>query len=290
MASEQPLIVIVGPTASGKSELALKVASKFNGEIICADSRTIYKGMDIGTAKPSKKDQKNIKHHLLDQVEPGEPFTAYDFQRRAKAAIKAIRSRQKLPLLVGGTGLYIDSIVFDYQFLPKKRMSDKFAKLDIKELQEYCKKNKITLPNNKDNKRHLLTAVAQKNNKPARSTTPINNTIIVGITTNKEDLSKRITKRAEWIFSHGIIEEARRLGNIYGWDSEAMTANIYPLIRKLEKNELSLEEAVDKSVTLDKRLAKRQLTWFKRNPFISWRSLTEAEHFLFDLLAKIEQK
>ena len=119
METEQPLVVIAGPTASGKSELAMKLAERFNGEIICADSRTIYKNMDIGTAKPTKLDQKAITHHLLDMIEPGELFSVYDFQQQAKAAINAIRSSGKLPIMVGGTGLYIDSVVFYYYFTQK---------------------------------------------------------------------------------------------------------------------------------------------------------------------------
>ena len=287
---QRPLVVIVGPTASGKSELALKVAKKFGGEIICADSRTIYKGMDIGTAKPSKDDQKKIKHYLLDVVEPGEVFTAYNFQERAKAVIADIRSRNKLPILVGGTGLYIDSVIFDYQFPKKQRIKKELAALDNKALQEYCEKNNIPLPRNKHNKRHLVSAIEQINNKPTRNTAPVTNTIIVGIAVSKDSLEKKITQRAEYIFSHGIVEEAKKLGKKYGWESEAMTANIYPIIYQLEKNELSLKDAIDKSIVHDRRLAKRQLTWLKRNPFIVWRTRSEAEHYLFNVLAKIEQK
>lgn len=290
MESKHPLIVIAGPTASGKSELALKIAKRFNGEIICADSRTVYKNMDIGTAKPTKKDQKKIRHHLLDMVEPGESFTAYNFQQAAKAAIKSIRLRHKLPIIVGGTGLYIDSLVFSYTFPAHEPINKGLYNLSISELHEYCKKNKINLPRNDRNKRHLLTAIAQKNSRPYRSMKLLDDTIIVGITTKKEELDKRIAERANHIFECGIIDEADKLSKKYGWNSEAMTANIYPIIYRLAKNELSFEEAIEKSISLDKRLAKRQLTWLKRNPFVKWYSLSEAEHFLFDLLAKTEQK
>jgi tRNA dimethylallyltransferase len=113
-----PLIVIVGETASGKSALAMELAQRFDGEIICADSWTVYKGFDIGTAKPSKADQKLVPHHLLDVADPEVGFSAAVFQRMAKEAIEAIASRGKIPLLVGGTGLYVDSILYDYSFLP----------------------------------------------------------------------------------------------------------------------------------------------------------------------------
>jgi tRNA dimethylallyltransferase len=112
------LVVIVGTTASGKSQLAMQVAQERNGEIIAADSRTVYKGMDIGTAKPSLEDQKKVRHHLLDVVEPNQKFSAGDFQKLAQEAIKDIHSRGKLPIMVGGTGLYVDSILYDFNFRP----------------------------------------------------------------------------------------------------------------------------------------------------------------------------
>lgn len=111
-----PLIIICGQTASGKSAMAIQLAKKYNGEIICADSRTVYKGMDIGTAKPSKSEQDEVKHHLLDVVNPGERFNANQFKTLANEAIGQISSKGKIPFLVGGTGLYISSVVYDFGF------------------------------------------------------------------------------------------------------------------------------------------------------------------------------
>lgn len=289
--AEQPLLVICGPTASGKSALAMKIARECNGEIICADSRTVYKGMDIGTAKPSQVDQRSVKHHLLDVVEPGERFTAHDFQAQAQAAIQAIRARDKLPILVGGTGLYLDSIIFNYSF-PKTSTAfrQKLNAQSVEELREYCYKNNIILPKNEYNKRHLVTAIERHNTPPQRSRQPIDNSIIVGVTTNKADLEKRIVTRTEYIFSHGVVTEATKLGKMYGWDNEAMTANIYPIMHKLINNELTIEEAKQQSTILDRQLAKRQLTWLKRNEYINWLSLQEVETFLFNTLAKAKQK
>ncbi len=122
VAKVSPLIVVVGETASGKTALGIELAQKFNGEIICADSRTVYKHMDIGTAKPTEAEQKGIKHHLLDIVEPNEKYNVAHFKKDAINAIKDIVSRRKLPIMVGGTGLYIDSVIFDYDF-DKKTMS-----------------------------------------------------------------------------------------------------------------------------------------------------------------------
>ncbi len=123
VAKVSPLIVIVGETASGKTALAIEIAKSFNGEIICADSRTVYRGMDIGTAKPTRAERKVIKHHLLDIVEPDEKYNVAKFKKDALTAIEDITSRGKLPIMVGGTGLYIDSVIFDYDF-DNKTMSE----------------------------------------------------------------------------------------------------------------------------------------------------------------------
>ncbi len=287
------VLVIVGPTASGKSDIAMNVAKRRNGEIICADSRTIYKGMDLGTAKPTKEDQKEIPHHLLDIVRPGEKFTAYDFKKRAEEAIQDIQSRGKLPILVGGTGLYIDSVILDYQFSseidPTKRVE--FEKLAVEQLIEYCYKSNINLPKNYKNKRHLVSAILHNNNTlPEKRDKPKSTIIVVGITTEKDVLKQRIAKRAEYIFSHGVVEEAKKLGKMYGWENEAMTGNIYPLIKSFLENKISLEEAKAKFVTLDWRLAKRQLTWLRRHDFICWYPLDKIEEIIITTLAKAEQK
>ena len=270
--SDKPLLVIVGPTASGKSDLAMKVATKYDGEIICADSRTIYRGMDIGTAKPSAEEQKQVPHHLLDVVSPGDRFTVYDFQQLAFRAIEGIRSRNKLPVMVGGTGLYIDSVIFNYQF-PKQiplKTRLRYEEMSTEELYKYCIKNNIKLPKNYKNKRHLINSIVRKNDNNSINNRIIDNIIIVGITTSKEELKQKIIQRAEHMFDQGVVDEAKKLGEIYGWNNEAMTGNIYPLIKKYIDGNLSYEEVIDKFTTLDWQLAKRQITWLKRNSHIQW--------------------
>lgn len=268
----QPLVVIVGPTASGKSDLALKLAKKYGGEIICADSRTVYKGMDIGTAKPTKKDQREIRHHLLDIVDPNEKFSAAEFQLLARKAILDIRARNKVPFLVGGTGLYIDSIIFDYQFgvQADSKFRKRLEKLELAELWEYCNKNNIELPQNKHNKRYVIRTIEQNGINNSRKMTPTDNCYIVGISTDNSLLRSRITQRAEKMFASGAINEAIELGKQHGWKLEAMTGNIYQLAYKLNNEDINLNEAKQRFITLDWRLAKRQLTWFRRNKYIHW--------------------
>lgn len=289
-----PLVVIVGPTASGKSDLALNLAEKFGGEIICADSRSVYRGMDIGTAKPSPEDQKRVPHHLLDIVDPDQRFTAADFQKLARQAIIDIRNRGKIPFLVGGTGLYIDSIILNYNFdvYYDKEQRKRLEKMNIEQLHKYCKINNIKLPQNHLNKRYLIRTIERNGAEQRSSSSPLNNSIIVGITTDNDVLKEKICNRSEHIFESGVVQEAKMLGKKYGWETEAMTGNIYPLIHQILTDELSLQQAKQKFITLDWRLAKRQLTWLKRHPFIQWETLETAAEAISNQLdfAKIEQK
>lgn len=288
MNSSLPLVVIVGPTASGKTGLAIRLAEQVGGEIISADSRAIYQGMDIGTAKPSREERARIPHWGLDLVEPGEHFSAADFKAYTLQKIDEIRGRGHVPFLVGGTGLYVDAVLYDYQFGPQADpiLRSRLEKLEVAELQQYCHAHNITLPENDKNKRYLIRAIEQKGLNTARRTTPINNSIIVGIATPTSILRTRIETRSEQLFDDGVVEEATLLGKKYGWDSEAMTGNIYPLVHEYLNGTLTLDEMKQKFVTLDWRLAKRQLTWLRRNSDITWLPLDETYQFLSQKLAK----
>lgn len=282
-----PLIVIVGPTASGKTSLAVELAQQFDGEIISADSRAVYTGMDIGTAKPSMIERGGVPHWGFDLIEPGERFSAADFKRYADRKIVEIRGRGHVPFLVGGTGLYIDAVIFNYQFGTEADNEQRqvLTAMTIEELHEYCTKNNIQLPENDKNKRYVVRAIEQKTINQQRQVAPISMSIIVGIATNRDVLRGRIEGRTEQLFDDGVVEEATMLGKKYGWKSESMTGNVYPLIYKYLQNELTLEQVKDKFTTLDWRLAKRQLTWLRRNPHIAWRELPEARAYLTKVLA-----
>lgn len=282
-----PLIAIVGPTASGKTSLAIDIAQLFGGEIICADSRTIYKGMDIGTAKPTSIERSIVPHWGLDLVEPSESFSAADFKQYALNKIDEIRARNRIPFLVGGSGLYVDAVLFDYHFGDKANEETRhyLNTLTIEQLHDYCYKDSISLPENSRNKRYLIRAIEQKGMTPSRNETPIANSIIVGITTDREVLRERIAKRSKQIFESGVVEEATFLAKKYGWESEAMTGNIYPLIHLYLQGVLTEEELEERFTTSDWRLAKRQLTWMRRNKYINWYSLGEADAYLRRLLA-----
>lgn len=285
--SIRPLVVIIGPTASGKSSLAMKLAQRYGGEIISADSRAIYKDLDIGTAKPSRADQALVQHWGLDLVEPGERFTAADFKHYANQKIDEIRRRGKLPFLVGGSGLYVDAVTLDYTFSGGYDQAgrDQLAAMTTEQLHDYCIKNSIKLPENDQNKRYLIRAIERNNVVGKKRERPIDNCIIVGITTDKQVLRQRIEQRAGQLFEQGMVEESIAAGQKYGWDNEAMTGNIYRLVHQYVDGAISHQDLVSSFITLDWRLAKRQLTWMKRNKFINWLSLDEAELYLNRQLA-----
>lgn len=287
--SKAPLVVITGPTGSGKTSLAVDLAERFGGEIICADSRTVYVGMDIGTAKPTDDYRSKVPHWGLDLLEPGEgPYTAADFQRYSQDKIRDIRSRGRVPFLVGGTGLYIDSVIFDYDFDggPDQVVRRELEGLTLQELQQYCINNNVQLPVNSKNKRHIIRSIERKGAPVAVNTTLVDNVIVVGIATERDILRTRIELRTEQLFEDGVVEEAILLSKKYGWNNEAMTGNVYPIIRSSLEGQLSVENIKDKFTTSDWKLAKRQLTWMRRNPHVYWAGLTEAHDYISRSIAK----
>lgn len=281
-----PLIVITGPTASGKTSLAIELAEQFGGEIISADSRTIYRGMDIGTAKPSASDRRRVPHWGLDLVEPGERFTAADFKQYADQKIEQIRGRGRVPFLVGGTGLYIDAVIFDFQFAKTDlQLRAELEKLDLQQLRGYCKRHNIPQPENNHNKRHLVRYIERAGTTEQSAKQIIPDTIVVGIATEKSVLRERIRVRTEQIFNAGVIKEAMSLASEYGWDSEAMTGNVYRLVRRYADGDLTEQELKQKVNISDWHLAKRQMTWLKRNPYIKWGSLDETRDYIKNVLS-----
>jgi tRNA dimethylallyltransferase len=255
------------------------MAKKYNGEIVCSDSRTIYKYMDIGTAKPTKAEQAIVSHWGLDLVEPGDYFSAADFKKYALQKIEEIRARGHVPFLVGGTGLYVDAVLFDYQFGKKadEKLRQKLQRMTLEQLHDYCNKSNIILPENYKNKRYVIRAIENKGAPLRKRAEPLDNSIIVGITADKSILRTKIEQRTEQLFENGVVDEAKMLGNKYGWDSEAMKSNIYPLIRLYTEGQMCLDDVKKSSITLDWKLAKRQMTWFRRNTFIHWLPLNDVK-------------
>lgn len=240
--------VIVGPTGSGKTGVAIKIAKKIDGEIISADSRAIYKYMDIGTAKPSMREMDGVVHYGLDLVEPGERFTVADWKEYAEQKICSIMSSGKTPIIVGGTGLYIDALIFGYSFTQEAKNT-------------YADRKKI------DDRFRVF-----------------------GIQVETEQLRKRLKTRIDKMFVQDLFDETRFLADRYGWNSQAMKSNVYQFAWKYMNGEVSLDEAKEKSFYDDWHLAKRQMTWFKRNHKIRWLPLEQIESAVLKCIQDEQRK
>ena len=245
---QEQILVIIGPTGSGKTGLAIEVARELAklrsveiaAEIISADSRAIYKGMDIGTAKPMPDEMQGVPHWGIDLVEPNDRFTVVDFQRYAKEKIAEIQGRGRLPIVAGGTGLYVDALVYDYHFTDdvKKTCSDR---------SEMCTKY-----------------------------------VLVGLKWPRDVLKARLLERSHKLFAQNIEEECLQMVERYGWDSQAMKSDIYPIVWEMMRGNISRDEAIRLNAVDDWHLAKRQLTWFKRNNNINWLELDEAKDWILN--------
>ena len=241
-----PTVIILGPTGSGKTGVSIEIAKKLGGEIISADSRAIYKGMDIGTAKPTKEEMDGVPHFGLDLVEPSARFTVADWKSYAETKIKEIKSRGHIPMIVGGTGLYIDALVYDYHFHGPTG--------------------------------HKIGDIEQKSCSDRKEIK--GDYLIIGVKTEPEVLRERLRVRIDQMFSPALYHETTILVEKYGWGSGAMKSNIYEYVWRYSQGELTLDEAKERSFYEDWHLVKRQLTWFKRNQNIIWLELTQIYPFV----------
>ena len=287
MAADKPVVVIVGPTASGKTRTAISLAKKIRGEIICADSRTVYAQMNIGTAKPMSQEQQGVAHWGLDLVSPNERYNAAQFQAYARTTIQEIHARGNVPIVVGGTGLYVDALIFDYTFPapPSEKQRSALESMQPEARYPYCIKHNIELPEQNKNKRRLERATRTSTTSDQRSSQPNDTIIVVGIATKKQVIEQRIARRTEQMFDDGVVEEARILGKKYGWDVEAMKSNVYRIVKMYLDGSIDLRAAKEKNNITDRQLVKRQMTWFRRNPHILWMQNDEVED---NVIARLE--
>ena len=303
------LIVILGPTASGKTELGIKLAKKFNGEIICADSRTVYQEMNIGTDKPLGRPSKikgyraviieNIPHYMIDIVRPDKEFTVAQFKTRAVKIIKSIQKNKKIPFLIGGTGLYISSIVDNLEIPrvpPDKKLRNKIQKMISKHGLNYVFNKLIELdPDAKNfvqqqNPRRIIRAleVCLKTKKPfsklRKKGDPLFNILQIGIKIPLQELYKGINQRTDKMIKSGLIEETKKLIKKYP-PSLPLFNTIgyqeiipYLLDSSYKINNQDLKDISDLIKKNTRHYARRQMTWFKRDRHIQWtKNYKEAE-------------
>jgi tRNA dimethylallyltransferase len=270
----EPIIVIVGETASGKSDLAMFIARRFNGEIINADSWSVYKGFDIGTSKPSKNDQDEIKHYLIDVAKPKEGYSAAIFKRQAKKAIASILNSNKVPIIVGGSGLYIDSLIYNYSFLPPstKEVRLKYGAMSNAELiDEINSKGYSTEGLDTCNKRRLIRLLENNGIRPT-SQELRSNTLIIGLKLESEQLLKNIELRTSKMFENGLENEVLLLSKEYDWDIEPMKGIGYREFEQYFNGSQNITETREQIIRDSIKLSKKQRTWFKRNNSIQWLS------------------
>lgn len=277
----QSLIVLVGPTASGKTGLALELAKYFPIEIVSADSRLLYRGMDIGTAKPSREEQAQVPHHFIDILDPNQTFSAPQFQSKAIPIIYDILQRGKLPLLVGGTMLYSDAVVYNYQWPEEKEnevLKQKWRQKDLQTLQQEAYQLRPDLDQWIDTKNPVrLQRVMMhyeatgkwlwEEQKLGNKLWP---TLILGLNPGRERLKERIAFRVKQQWQQGLVAEVQGLLKLYDSKSEAFSGIGYVQVIKFLQGECGEKEAMDEVIRATNMYAKRQMTWWKKNPEIIW--------------------
>lgn len=281
----EKLVVIVGPTASGKSDLSIQLAQKFSGEIISADSRQVYKGMDIGSGKISKLEMRSIPHHLLDVAFPRRKFTVFQYQKLAFKTIKQIHSRGKLPILVGGTPFYVYSIVDNYVFpevKPNLKLRSQLEKLRTEELLFRLRKLDPERAESieQKNKRRLIRAleIVITTDQPVpqlHKANPLFDVLILGIKKSPEELKKRIHKRLLKRLKEGMIKEVEELhhpaaGKGLSWKRLEEFGLEYRFIALYLQNKLTRGDMISSLEKAINDFARRQMVWFKKDSRIHW--------------------
>lgn len=300
------ILIIAGPTATGKSGMAVKLAKELNGEIVCADSMQIYKYMNIGTAKTSETEQDGIKHYMMDMVDPSSEYSVAQYAEDALPIIYDILYRKKLPIIVGGTGLYIESILYPLSFSSAKTDLKIRIKLQ-QELNEYGKeymyerlirldKKRAEELNINDTKRVLRALeLLETGIVPSEKTDEIKrrfNACLVGLIADREMLYEKINNRVDLMFKSGLNEEIDELmqNNRCNFDSQSMQAIGYKEFKDYYKGAISIDEVKELIKKHTRNYAKRQITWFKKYNDILWVDVTDKEAAFNKILQQYYEK
>ena len=283
------IIAIVGPTAVGKTALSFKLAERFQTELVSADAYQVYKGMDIGTAKATKDELATYRHHLIDIIEPNEDFSAAAFQEAARTTIEDLHERGKIPILVGGTGLYVQSLLEGYEFKAKRHSkeerqaaSSRIAALSEEELKAYITEKTGYEPpdwhellSNSHRLVRLVGAIEKGEGAaavmPQKAGGPLYHAFVIGLSLPRQVLYERIEKRIDAMIEAGWIDEVQQLLQAgVSPEAQAMKAIGYKELVLYLDGQLSLEAASELIKKRTRHFAKRQMTWFKRMPYIRW--------------------
>lgn len=302
----EKVAVIIGPTAVGKTKLSIDLAKALNGEIISGDSMQIYRTMDIGTAKITKEEMDGIPHYMIDIKDPEDSFSVAEFQERVRKHIREITERGKLPIIVGGTGLYIQSVLFDYQFTDdagdatyreqmEKLALERGVEYVHEKLQEVDPKSAERIHAN--NVRRVIRALEifhttgekMSDQLEKQENDLLYDVSLIGLTMDREMLYDRINLRVDIMMEQGLLEEVEGLYNRGIRDCQSIQAIGYKEIYDYFENRVSLEEAVSQLKTNSRRYAKRQLTWFRNKMDVTWFDVTGGEK-TSEILRYIEGK
>ena len=282
------VVVICGPTASGKTALSIELAKKINGEIISCDSMQIYKDMNIGTAKPTKEEMQGIKHYLLDYVLPTKRYSVADYKRDAEKSIKKILEKGKVPIIVGGTGLYVDSLIYNIEY-PEIKFDEQYREKLEKEVEEKGLENlykeakkidpiaveKISKTDKKRILRILEIYHATGKTKTeqeiiSRRNEPEYDYKVYALLWDREKLYDRINLRVDLMLKQGLIEEVKSILEKYNIFPTAMQGLGYKEVVQYLNGKLTKEEMIEKVKQETRRYAKRQMTWFRKNKQTVW--------------------
>lgn len=296
------IVVVVGPTASGKTQLGIDLAKRFDGEVVSVDSRLVYRGMDVGTAKPEGEWAEasiergsiaqlfgtrhtflvdGIAHWGIDLVNPDQEYSVADFKKYADGKIAEIAKRGKLPILVGGTGLWVRAVVDNLNLTETPPNKELREKLEARHLDDLFAEYKRLDPDgaeviDRDNKRRVVRAleVTLATGKPfsaqIRRGDGKYDVLELGLLTERDELNERINLRVEGMVASGLVNEVRRLRDAYGCETEAMTGIGYRQVCRFLEGKSSIADAVEETKKATRAYAKRQMTWFKRDDRIQW--------------------
>ncbi len=282
------VIVICGPTASGKTSLSIALAKRVNGEIVSCDSMQIYQEMDIGTAKPTLEERQGIEHYLLDFVSPEERYSVADYKKEAKKAIKAIIEKGKMPIVVGGTGLYLDSLIYEIEY-PNIEFDEEYRRKLERRVEEegltqlYEETTKIDplaiqKISPKDEKRilrileiyHATGKTKTEQEIASRKNSPEYDYQVYALAWDREILYDRINQRVDQMIEQGLIEEVQGILKRHKHFPTAMQGLGYKEVVAFLEGDLTKEEMIDKIKMETRRYAKRQMTWFRKNKQTVW--------------------
>lgn len=270
------IICIVGPTAVGKTKLSVELSKRLNGEVINSDSTQVYRDMDIATAKVTEEEKEGIIHHLFDIKNIDEDYTVYDYQKDCRLKIDEILKKNKVPVIVGGTGLYIKAALYDYKFDEEENSINEYLDYSTEELYEMLKSVDENTDIHPNNRKRIVRALNYYNNtnmtlsSKEKTDELLYDIVFIGLTTDRDILYDRINKRVDVMINNGLIEEAQKIYDTGIRSKAVMTPIGYKELFEYFDNNISLDEAIELIKQRSRRYAKRQYTWFNNQMSVNW--------------------